>query len=38
MKDTVTTAVFAKSNNLTLEIAKRDIQHVNIVEDNIWQR
>ena len=30
MKDTVTTAVVAKSNNLTLEIAKRDIQHVNI--------
>lgn len=30
MKDTETTAVVAKSNNLTLEIAKRDIQHVNI--------
>ena len=30
MKDTATTAVVAKSNNLTLEIAKRDIQHVNI--------
>ena len=30
MKDTVTTAVVAKSNNLTLEIANRDIQHVNI--------
>lgn len=30
MKDTVTTSVVAKSNNLTLEIAKRDIQHVNI--------
>ena len=29
-KDTVTTAVVAKSNNLTLEIAKRDIQHINI--------
>ena len=29
-KDTETTAVVAKSNNLTLEIAKRDIQHVNI--------
>lgn len=29
-KDTVTTAVVAESNNLTLEIAKRDIQHVNI--------
>ena len=29
-KDTVTTAVVTKSNNLTLEIAKRDIQHVNI--------
>lgn len=29
-KDTVTTAVVAKSNNFTLEIAKRDIQHVNI--------
>ncbi len=29
-KDTVTTAVVAKSNNLTLEIAKHDIQHVNI--------
>ncbi len=30
MKDTATTAVVAKSNNPTLEIAKRDIQHVNI--------
>ena len=30
MKDTVTTAVVTKSNNLTLEIANRDIQHVNI--------
>ena len=29
-KDTVTTAVVAKSNNFTLEIAKRDIQHINI--------
>ena len=29
-KDTITSVVVAKSNNLTLEIAKRDIQHANI--------